>query len=403
MKIALIREDKRPIDRRVPLTPEQCVEVQKMFPKVKVVVQPSPIRCFSDNDYIAARIELQEDLSDCDLLLGIKEVPIKELIADKMYFFFSHTIKKQDYNRELLRAILKKNITLVDYEVLTDEQGKRVIAFGRYAGIVGAYNGIWAYGKRSGLYDLKRAHECLDMEEMQGEYQKVKLPPIKIAVTGSGRVSGGAWEVLDGIGIPRVEVDEYLNEHFDEPVYVALATSDYNKTSDGSAFDLKAFYDDPTQGFESDFRRFLPMTDLFIAGAYWDMNAPVLFDKLDMQHSDFGIKVIADVTCDIEGSIPSTKQPSTIDDPIYDYDPKTDSVKPPLSDESHVTVMAVDNLPCELPRDASRDFGRMLIEEVLPNFLGEDKIGMQKRSIITHGGTLTEAFSYLTDYVAGKA
>ncbi|MEM6297293.1 MAG: NAD(P)-dependent oxidoreductase, partial [Bacteroidota bacterium] len=222
MKIALIREGKRPIDRRVPLTPEQCVEVQKLFPEVEIVAQPSPIRCFSDSDYTAAGIKLQEDLSDCDVLLGVKEVPIEELIADKMYFFFSHTIKKQDYNRELLRAILKRNITLVDYEVLTNEDGKRVIAFGRYAGIVGAYNGIWTYGKRLNLYDIKRAHECLDMKEMQGEYEKVKLPPIKIAVTGSGRVSGGAWEVLDGIGIRRVEVDEYLNESFDEPVYVSL-------------------------------------------------------------------------------------------------------------------------------------------------------------------------------------
>lgn len=401
MKIGIIREGKQPIDRRVPLTPRQAKEVQEKFPEVKVYVQPSPIRCFYDQDYAALGIRLSEDLSHCDILLGVKEVPIPELIANKTYFFFSHTIKKQPYNRELLAEILDKNISLVDYEVLTNPPGKRVIAFGRYAGIVGAYNGLWTYGKRYGYFKLKRAHECHDLNELHQELRKVQLPDIKIAVTGGGRVAKGAWEVLDSAGIRRVSVEEYLEKSFDEPVYVALKTKDYNQTTDSSAFDLKAFYQDPTRGFEGNFRRFLPMTDLFIAGAYWDMRAPVLFEQSDMQHN-FGIKVIADVTCDIEGSIPSTKKPSTIEDPIYDYNPKTDSVAAPLSDSGNVTVMAVDNLPCELPRDASHDFGRMLIDEVLPYFLGEDTVGMRQRATITEGGQLTPEFAYLQDYVDGK-
>lgn len=402
MKIGLIREGKRPIDRRVPLTPAQCREVQEKFPYVRIVVQPSPIRCFADSDYAEQGIPLQEDLTDCDVLLGVKEVPIPELISGKTYFFFSHTIKKQDYNRELLRTILEREITLVDYETLTNPPGKRVIAFGRYAGIVGAYNALWTYGKRSQRFSIKRAHQCHDLQELHQELKKVKLLPLKIAVTGGGRVAKGAWEVLDSAGIRRVSVAEYLDQTFEEAVYVPLKTADYNCTTDGSSFNLQAFYEDPTTGFAGNFRRFLPLTDILIAGAYWDFRAPVLFDASDTQRDDFAIQVIADVTCDIEGSIPTTKQPSTIEDPIYDYDPASGEVKPPLSDEQHITVMAVDNLPCELPRDASHDFGRMLIDEVLPYFLGEDTVGMMERAQITAQGRLTDNFSYLSDYVAGK-
>ncbi|MGF1533903.1 MAG: NAD(P)-dependent oxidoreductase [Bernardetiaceae bacterium] len=400
MKIGIIREGKRPIDRRVPLTPAQAKKLTSTYPGVEVVVQPSSIRCFLDTDYAALGLPVQDDLHDCDILLGVKEVPIPDLIPNKTYFFFSHTIKKQAYNRDLLRSILQKNITLVDYEVLTDPQGQRVIAFGRYAGIVGAYNGIWAYGQRTGSFSLKRAYKCHDLKELQKEFQKVKLPPIKIALTGTGRVGQGAMEVLDGMGIKRVSVRDFLEKPFTEAVYVSLDTSDYNQTTDGRPFDLAAFYQDPRAGFTSNFKRFLPQTDLLIAGAYWDMRAPVLFEKSDMKTGNFNIQVIADITCDIEGSIPSTKQPSTIDDPIYDYNTLTDKIEPATFKPGSITVMAVDNLPCELPRDASTDFGQMLTEKVLPYFLGEDTNGIRQRATITHQGKLTPTFDYLTDYVS---
>lgn len=400
MKIALIREDKIPVDRRVPLTPAQAKQVKAKF-GVEVVAQTSPVRCFEDATYEAEGIPVVSDVSDCDILLGVKEVPKENLIPHKTYFYFSHTIKEQPYNRDLLRRMLALNIRMVDYEVLTDEKGARVIAFGRYAGIVGAYNGILTYGKRYNAFDLKPAHECYDMEEMWGEFKKVKLPNVKIVLTGTGRVGNGAAEVLDGMGIRRVSAEELLTQDFDEAVYAQVRTREYNRTADGSPFEIKAFYKDPST-FEGDFLKYTKVADILIAGAYWNPAAPVLFTRQDAQAADFKTRVIADVTCDIEGSIPSTLRPSTIDDPVYDYDPKTGTEAPALSSEENITVMAVDNLPCELPRDASRDFGEMLIQEVLPHLLGDDAEKRIAKATICEGGELTPYFSYLENYVAGS-
>ena len=400
-KIGIIREDKVPVDRRVALTPAQAKKVNEGYEGVEVVCQSSDVRCFTEEDYKAQGIQAVAEVNDCDILIGVKEVPIEKLIPNKTYFFFSHTIKKQEYNRDLLQAILAKNVRLIDYECLTDQNGKRLIAFGRYAGIVGAYNGIMTYGKRYGLFDLKRARDCFDMEEMQSEYVKVKLPAMKIAVTGSGRVAHGAMEVLDGMGIQKVTHNQYLTESFDQPVYTQLSSADYHFKEDGTEFDYHEFYKHPER-FSSDFLAFTRKSDLLIAAAYWNPKAPVLFTKEDMLDDNFKIKVIADITCDIEGSIPSTKQPSTIADPVYDYNPASDKVLEPYSGGDNVSVMAVDNLPCELPRNASEDFGKEMITHILPSLLVNDEKGVIKRATITEGGQLTELYSYLQDFVDGE-
>lgn len=399
MKIALIREEKVPVDRRVPLTPEQAVQVQRQFPGVSVLCQKSELRCFDDQAYLNHGIEVVDDVSDCDIMMGVKEVPISKLIPVKTYLFFSHTIKKQSYNRKLLQTILEKNIRLIDYERLTDTKGNRIVAFGRFAGIVGAYNGLYTYGKKFNLYDLRRAKDCYDLQDLQTEYQKIKLPPIKIVLTGGGRVSKGAMEVLDGVGIRKVKPKEYLEKDFNEPVYVQLEVTDYNRKKEGLPFDKQEFYKHP-ELFEPGFTPYAQVTDLFIAGAYWDNCAPVLFTRKDMLQGVFKIKVIADITCDIEGSIPSTKRPSTIADPIYDYDPEQDKiVDQPFSNKTLVSVMAIDNLPSELPRDASKAFGEKLIKYVFPSLLGEDTGDVIKRATITENGRLTESYKYLQDYV----
>lgn len=400
-KIGVIKEGKIPIDRRVPFTPLQAKEVEEKFNNTDLIVQHSDIRCFTSDEYRQYGVKVADDVSDCDILMGVKEVPIDELIENKTYFFFSHTIKEQPYNRELLRAILKKKITLIDYETLTNSSGQRIVAFGRYAGIVGAYNGILTYGKRYNLFDLRPAHTTFDLEDLTTEFEKVKLPAIKIAITGGGRVAKGAMEVLNGIGIRRVTPAEYLNQFFDEPVYTQLNTRDYNKTKHGGEFSRNEFYESP-ENYEGDFKKYAHTTDLLIASAYWDPRAPVLFRREDIIDPAFKIRVIADITCDIEGSIPSTKKPSTIDDPVYDYNPTEDEVEPAFFDEGNITVMAVDNLPCELPRNASEDFGRELIDNVLPHLLGDDKEEVIKRATITADGKLTERYSYLKDYINGK-
>lgn len=401
VKIGLIKEGKFPVDRRVPLIPEQARKIHELHPDVTVFCQKSDIRCFEDHEYEKNGITLTDDISGCDILLGVKEVPINELIANKTYFFFSHTIKKQAYNRDLLRAILEKNICLIDYECLTDLSGRRLIAFGRYAGIVGAYNGILTFGKRYNLFNLKRAKDCFDLEELKSEYGKVKLPKIKITLTGGGRVAKGAMEVLNGMGIRRVSPEALLKERFDGPVYTQLNARDYNTRKDEKPFTRSEFYQKP-EDYRSEFLPFTKVADLLIAGAFWDPRAPVLFTREDILKRDFEIKVVADITCDIEGSIPSTKKPATIDDPVYDYNPSEDKIETALSDEANITVMAVDNLPGELPRDASRDFGHELVNHVLPHLLYEDKADIIKRATITKDGKLTDTYAYLQDFVDGK-
>ena len=402
MKIGILREGKTPPDKRVPLTPEQCVIVEQKFPNVSVVIQPSLVRSFSDDQYSELGIELQENLIDCDILLGVKEVKIKDFIEGKIYLFFSHTIKKQKYNRKLLQTVLHKKIQLIDYEVLTNKDGFRIIGFGRFAGLVGAYNGFRAFGLRNKLFDLKPAHLCYNLKEMLLHLDAIKLPPIKIAVTGDGRVSGGVLEILNHLKIKRVSPNSFLEDSVPEhPEYVQLLPKDYTRRKDGSAFDLMHFFNQPEM-YENAFLPFAKSTDLLIAAAYWDPKAPVLFTGDEMKQKDFKISVISDITCDIEGSIPSTKKASTIDDPFYDYNPETGALEPAFSSEKNISVQAVDNLPCELPKDASLDFGRNLIDKVFPSLFGDDTDGIVERASITKDGKLTERFSYLRNFADGE-
>ena len=401
LKIGIIREGKVPTDKRVPLTPTQCKQILSKYSDVTIKCQTSDIRCFPDKEYIAAGVEVVEDISDCEIILGVKEVPIPDLMEGKTHFFFSHTMKKQEYNRDLLQAIIAKNIRLIDWECLTNKDGQRLIAFGRYAGIVGAYNAIWSFGKRYNLFDLRRAHECFDLEDMKTEYAKLKLPPIKIALTGGGRVSKGAMEVLHGMDIRKVSPAEFNSDYFDKPVFTQLNTRDYNSKSDGGSFDRDEFYSNPSN-YVSGFLPYAKKADILIAGAYWDPKAPVLFERETILEPAFKIRIIGDISCDIEGSIPSTKKSSTIDDPIYDYNPSNNKVETAMSDEGNITVMAVDNLPCELPRNASQDFGKEFITHILPNLTGEDKDQIIERATITKGGQLTDNFNYLQDFVDGN-
>lgn len=398
IKIGLIREGKNPPDKRVPFSPLQAEEIEQRFPGVKIVCQESLIRCYKDDEYRELDIEVRRVVDDCDILMGIKEVPVDELIANKTYLFFSHTLKKQPYNRKLLQEALKKNIRLIDYEALKDGQGNRLVAFGRFAGIVGAFNGLWTYGKRYHAFSMRRAFECFDINDLKLELRKVKLPFVKIALTGAGRVAKGAMETLDTAGVRKVSPHDFLTLQFEEPVYTQISSADYHIRKEGGHFNREEFHQHP-ENYASNFKPYTRVADILLAGAFWNPKAPVLFSREDMLSPDFKIKIIADITCDIEGSVPSTKRPSTIPDPLYDYDASTDQVTPAFSNPNFVTVMAIDNLPCELPRSASEEFGRDLIDRILKPLLIEDTEGIVARGAIADGGKLTPTFSYLQDYV----
>ena len=395
MKIGILREGKMPHDKRVPFTPEQCKFIKENF-SADVVVQPSDWRIIKNEEYTSQGIKLQEDLSDCDVLLGIKEVPVSDLIPNKKYLFFSHTIKKQAHNQKLIKALLEKKIQMIDYETMTDVDHNRIIGFGHYAGIVGGYNGILGYGLKYNLFKTKRAVECHDKTELKEELKKINLPNLKIIVTGNGRVANGAIEMLGLLHIRRITPYEFTHYTFREPTYTQLHSNNYNEPLDGSQWNTDNFYHHPEK-FRSTFMKYTRWCDLLIHCSFWDPRAPKLFTKEQMRSPEFGISVIADVTCDLNGSIPSTTKASTIEEPFYGYDTKSEKITEPFSKDA-VTVMAVDNLPCELPRNASEDFGKELIEKVLPSLLQKDSDGMIERATIVKDGKLMERFSYLKDY-----
>ena len=401
MKIGIIKEGKIPPDKRVPLSPTQCQEIKQKYPQIDLVVQKSNIRKFKDIDYANAGIDLVDEVTDCDVLLGVKEVPIEDLIANKKYFFFSHTFKKQPYNRKLLQAIIKKNIQLIDWETITNSNGQRLIAFGRFAGIVGCFNGLLGYGLKTKRYKLKSAHLCEDRKEMEGELNKLDLPKnFKLVITGGGRVAGGAIEVLEKTTIKRVSPEDFLSTNFGEPVYTQLDVQDYVKRDDGAFFDIPAFFKNPS-GHSSTFMRYAAAADVYVACHYWDNRSPFIFSREDVKNPDWNISLVADVSCDIDGPVATTLRPSTIANPFYGYDAQSEE-EVDFNIEGSIGVMAVDNLPCELPKDASVSFGEMFIEHVLEPLLGNDPKDIIYRASETKDGQLTPHFAYLQDYLEGK-
>ena len=400
MKFAVIQERKSPPDRRVVLDPKSCQKLLSIFPSAELIIESSPSRAFSDADYSSAGLEVVADVSTAEVLIGVKEVPIEALIPNKSYFFFSHTIKKQPYNRKLLQAILNKKITLYDHETLVNESYQRLIGFGYYAGVVGAYNGIRALGMKLNCFDLPKATDLNDRAALNVQLDLLTIPNVKIVLTGTGRVGQGAKEVLDHLNIKQVTVDQFLNDNSSEAVYVQLDVLDYCERQDGKTLGKKDFFKFP-EAYNSTFDRFTSVADFFIAGHFYGKGAPAFFSRNQAKNSNFKLKVVADISCDIDGPIACTIRPSTIEKPIYGYDPKTET-EIDYKITSAIAVMAVDNLPCELPKDASEEFGRTFVEKIIPAFFNKDAFGVLKRAKMTENGQLMPAFSYLQDYVEGK-
>ncbi|MDA8993885.1 NAD(P)-dependent oxidoreductase [Schleiferiaceae bacterium] len=394
MKIGIIREGKVPIDKRVALIPAHAAALKSSY-NCEVVVQPSAIRAITDEEYVNHGIALQEDMSDCDVLFGVKEVPIQDLIPNKTYFFFSHTYKQQPYNAKLLRACVDRKIRLIDYELLK-KNGNRVVAFGRFAGLVGAYNGLRGWGEKYGQYSLKPAHECRDMQDMFDQLKGIDWPAdLRILLTGKGRVASGAVETLVASGIPQIspkEIAGYVGCFWSQ-----LDVEHYYKTNDGRPFVRKELFADPS-GYESDFMQYVPFAKLFIAGHYYDSRAPFIFTREDAKLPDFAITYVADISCDIDGPVASTLRASTIADPFYGY-LASEEKEVRHDDPEAIGVMAVDNLPCELPRDASLSFGNDLMTHVIPALFDGDKDDILYRATECENGVLTKYFEYLQTYI----
>ncbi len=400
MKFGIIKERKSPPDRRVVFTPEKLAALSKNYPDTSVKAETSDIRIFKDEEYVAAGVEVSSDMTDCDVLIGVKEVPIDALIPDKKYFFFSHTIKKQPYNQKLLQAILDKNIELYDHETIVDAKNRRLIGFGRYAGNVGTYNTIRAFGIKYELFNLPKAETLPDKEALILKLRRLTLPPVKIVLTGKGKVGTGAKEILDGMKMKEVSVNDYLTKKYDEPVYVQIDVLDYNRRKDGEVKNNTDFYNNPTE-YISDFERFTKVSDIFITGHFFGNNSPDILTRDMLKSGSNNIKVVGDISCDIGGPIACTLRASTIAEPIYGYNPSSNE-EIDIHHPSAIVVMAVDNLPCELPHDASIGFAEMFYDKVIPAFFNGDKDGILERAKITENGKLTERFKYLKGYVEEK-
>jgi saccharopine dehydrogenase (NAD+, L-lysine forming) len=401
LKVGILRETRNPPDRRVPLTPPQIVALEEAYPDVQFFIQPSDYRSYSNEEYEYLNIPLKEDLRDCDILMGVKEVDKRTFIPEKTYLFFAHVAKQQPHNVEMFREMAARNLSLIDFEYLTTDKGQRVVAFGRHAGIVGAYNGLRARGIKTNGFKLKPAYQCHDLDEMWAGLRLIELKPrLKILVTGEGRVAQGAIETLSIANVVQVSPADYLERDFEVPVFCQIGPQHYAKHKSGNKFSFAHFRMFP-QEYESTFLPYTRVTDILITGHYWDPRSPVFFTKEDMRNNDFRISVIADISCDINGPIPSTLRATTIADPFYGYNPYLETEEPAFTHLKNITTMSIDNLPGELPRDASHSFGDMLMESVLHDLFTGTGSGMIKRATILSGGQLTPDFEYLKDYLEG--
>ena len=402
MQFGIIKERKNPPDRRVVFSPEELVRLQKKYPEATIKVESSDIRVFNDEAYKNLGIEVAADISDCDVFFGVKEIPVEYLIPNKKYFFFSHTIKKQLHNRKLLQAVLEKNIELYDHETIVDANNRRLIGFGRYAGIVGAYNGFRAFGIKYDLYTIPKAETLQSKEDLITRLKRQTLPNIKIVLTGHGKVGMGAKEILDGMKVKQVSTDDFLNKIYTQPVYTQIDVLDYNKRIDGTKPENNHdFYKNP-KDYTSNFERFTKVADIFIAGHFHGNGSPDILTRDMLKAPDCKIKVVADISCDVDGPIACTLKASTIAEPFFGYLP-SENKEVPYTHPGSIMVMSVDNLPCELPKDASEGFGEMFMKHVIPAFFNGDKDGILARAKITEKGKLTPRFAYLQDYVYGDA
>lgn len=400
-RIGLIREGKNPPDTRVAFTPRQCREIMKAYPGLTIVAASSPTRCFTDDEYRAEGIEVVSDTTDCDILLGIKEVKVEELIPDKTYLFFSHTKKAQAYNRGLMQAMIQKRIRMVDYECLTHTDNQRILGFGFFAGLIGAHNGLLTYGRRTGQFTLPAAHYIGSLDGLKAVYDELVLPPVRIVVTGSGKVAAGILEIMHYLDVEYIEPEDFLDNNYDYPVYTHVKGNTLYIRKDGERYHRDDFHAHPDQ-YLCIFEPYLTRADILMNGVYWDKAVPKLFAKHDVARPDYTLNVIADITCDIEGSVPINMGATTIENPVYGVNRfSLQRTEPYQNNEAIIDLMAVDNLPNELPRDASAHFGTHLEKYVLRELL-QPESDLIARATICEQGRLTPAYEYLSEYAYGE-
>lgn len=397
MKIGILRETRRWKDRRVAITPETAVLIRANFPNVELYVQTSAVRVHSDDEYRRIGIPVGENVSHCDILIGVKEVDPKTMFEGKTYIMFAHVAKKQGYNQSFFAEMARKKITLIDYEYLTDIRNNRLVAFGFWAGVVGTYYAFKGIAKRFVQVDLPGPDQCRDLQELHRQLKNFEMPALKIVVTGGGRVAAGALEIIRELGIVEVIPTDFHTKTYTHAVFSQLDPEYYVQKKDGT-FNLEEFFTDPSN-YESTFEPYLEAADVFIACHFWHSSSPVFMTKEQLKDEKFAISLVADISCDLDGPIATTIRTSSIEEPFYDVDPNTLKEQPAFSSTHNVTVMAVDNLPTALPLDASRTFAQDMYNHVFPALFGEDRDGVIERATILQKGELTPKYAYLEHFL----
>ena len=398
--IGIVRESRND-ENRTPLVPEHIKKYKESNPNINFIIQPSNSRCFSDEEYELCGAKINENLNECSIIFGVKEIDPNILINNRTYLFFSHTFKinKQQKNieknkKDLLLSILNKKITLIDYENIRGKNGTRCLGFGRFAGIVGCYNTLNLLLKVLGKQSLASAYKINDYERLVLNLKNLYFPKTKILVTGDGRVAKGVIELLNQTNIKAVSKKDFLEKKFDQPIFCNLETKDYVTNNSSTNFNLEHFINNP-QDYSSSALQYLKETDILISAHYWDPSSPKIFENEDLKVLQ-NLKIVGDITCDINGSVPTTIRSTTIEEPNYWIERYT--LKEIDENNDGIAVMAVDNLPSELPRDSSTEFSEGIINEVLPFLLKEDD-GRILNGTITTDGSFLEKYNYLNDYI----
>ena len=402
IKIGLLKETKTPVDNRVALTPQEIINLQIKYPNAEFFVQKSELRAYHDEEYAKFGIPVVDSVEDCDFLFGIKEADINTLLRGKHYFFFGHIAKQQPYNRPLIKKMVELGITFSDYEYLVDDNNHRLCAFGWWAGVVGTYNSMRAYGIRYNKFELPKPDRKFTLEKLMDNLTKIADKCCsRIIVTGNGRVSQGAQFVLEKIGAKKLTPEEFLHNNSGPTciTYTVLDADRLVKPIDkNKEFSFNDFIDHGDD-YVSDFAKYSYKADMLISGHFWSPGHPVYLDNTLLKDPKMSIKIIGDITCDIQGSIMSTLRSSTHDDPFYDFDPDTLSEKPAFSSDKYITVMAVDTCPNALAIDTSEYFGKMLSQYVFPLILeGHLEDPVIRRATILEKGKLTDHYIYLKEY-----
>ncbi len=433
-QVAIRHEDKSVWERRVPLTPQHVKALVEQG--VEVLVQRSPTRVFKDGDYAEVGAKLVDSVDGCPLVIGVKEIPLEQLREGVSYLYFSHVIKGQDYNMDKLQAQLDRGCSLLDYEKITDDKGRRLVFFGRYAGLAGAIDTLWSLGQRlqtqgidTPLVEVKRAHAYADLDEAKAHISALgqrmaeqgvaqKLQPLVFGVTGYGNVSQGAQEILRCLPIDEISPQELLDDKLPgDParrMYMCVfKEQDMVRPVDDSAqFELQDYFQHPEK-YRGQFDRFHRKLSVMINCIYWDTPYPRLISREQVKklyaEPEPRLQVIGDISCDIEGSVEVTLKATPVEDPSFVYLVDEERAEMGVQGKGPV-IMSVDNLPCELPADASQAFGDALLP-FIPGLVDADlsrpfdETGLPdplKRALIVQKGALTESFRYLQKYLNEK-